>query len=190
MPDLITTVLGASSALLVAAAETDSSDEAAEIIFGIIFYAILLTLPIIGMISGKIIESRHFKSLAKRETEFADITISDVKTPPADGSWQQPGLVNGSAVIATDYFKTFAASFRKLFGGEFKGLKNMQDRARREAILRMLAHARSLGATAVYNVRIETATIGGKSRKKVAGVEILAYGTALVPAPSASSPNA
>jgi uncharacterized protein YbjQ (UPF0145 family) len=61
-----------------------------------------------------------------------------------------------------------------------KSLQRMQERARREAILRMTAEARALGAKAVTNVRIETSTIAGKRRGKCAGVEIIAFGTALV----------
>jgi len=45
----------------------------------------------------------------------------------------------------------------------------------------MLTEAQALGATQVYNVRIETSTIAGKSGKTVSGVEILSYGTALIP---------
>ncbi len=54
----------------------------------------------------------------------------------------------GSVVIATDYFKVFAAGLRNLFGGEMKTYRTLMGRARREAIVRMLEQAQELGGDA------------------------------------------
>jgi len=86
-------------------------------------------------------------------------------------------LVAGSVVIATDYFKVFAAGLRGLFGGELRTYRSLMSRARREALVRMLEQAKQAGAQAVWNVRFETSTIEGKRR--AGGAEVLAYGTAL-----------
>ena len=48
---------------------------------------------------------------------------------------------------------------------------------REEAIVRMLREARGQGANVVWNVRIATSTIAGQ--RQAAGVEVLAYGTAM-----------
>ncbi len=54
------------------------------------------------------------------------------------------------------------------------------ERARREAIVRMTEQAQSAGCNMVWNVRLETCTIGGKENRKAAGVEVIAYGTAML----------
>ena len=51
------------------------------------------------------------------------------------------------------------------------------ERARREAIVRMQRDADAMGATAIYNARLQFSTIG--TGQGVGGVEMLAYGTAV-----------
>ena len=87
-------------------------------------------------------------------------------------------LVVGESVIATDYWTTFSAGVRSLFGGEVHSLTPLLGRARRQANLRMLQAAAELGADAVINVRFETADLGGAGNAPV--TEVYAYGTALV----------
>ena len=53
------------------------------------------------------------------------------------------------------------------------------ERARREALCRMLEDAQRLGATAVINVRYETANIGGMGPNSMPMAEVVAYGTAV-----------
>lgn len=149
-------------------------------IIGISFYfgaAILLLLT--TMVIGRAIESAHFRYLERRERELAGILVSSTKHFPSGWCATEPMLVVGEAVIATDYAKVFVASVRNLFGGYVPGYERLVERARREAIVRMLDQARQLGANVVWNVRVETATIQGKQQGKSGGVEVLAYGTAL-----------
>lgn len=136
-------------------------------------------LIVVFMIIGKGIELHHFRRLAEREEVFKDVVITNLRTIPPQLEDRQAFLVIGSAVIATDYFKVFAAGLRNLFGGEVKSYVTLMERARREAILRMLEQAASQGAGIVWNVRYETSTIQGNQRKKPGGVEVIAYGTAL-----------
>ena len=97
--------------------------------------------------------------------------------PP--GACSSASLVTGAAVIANNYFVSFASSFKHVFGGEMKGYSGMCSDARRLALVRMLRDAEKLGANTVCNVRFETATIGtGDKNQKSAGVELIAYGTA------------
>lgn len=140
---------------------------------------IFLALILVGLIVGKGIEMHHFRRLDEREAEYKDMVVTNLKTIPPQLENSQPFLVMGSAVIATDYFKVFVAGLRNLFGGEMKSYITLMDRARREAMLRMLQQAREQGARVVWNVRYETACTGGQQKKRPGGVEILAYGTAL-----------
>ncbi len=83
-------------------------------------------------------------------------------------------------MIGSDYFKTFAMALRAFFGGEMRSMQTLMSRARREATLRMLEKADILGASMVYNIRLETSTIGrGKGRRGLPTAEIHAYGTAI-----------
>lgn len=138
----------------------------------------LLAIPIFLLI-GKGMELHHFRRLAEREQAFKDIVLTNLRTIPPQLENRQAFLVVGSAVIATDYFKVFAAGLRTIFGGEIKSYVTLMERARREAVLRMLDQAVSQGAGIVWNVRYETSTIQGNQRNKPGGVEIIAYGTAL-----------
>ena len=135
---------------------------------------------IVALLIGSMVESSHFRRLATREQALSNIMVSNLKRLPPNWRAANAALVGGEAVIATDYFKVFAAGLRNLFGGRVRSYETLVERARREAIVRMLQQARSAGANAVWNVRIETTTIQGKQRGKSSGVEVLAYGTALV----------
>lgn len=132
-----------------------------------------------GLVIGSLVESAHFKKLAVRESELSGILVSDMKRLPESWQLSNPLLVVGEVVIATDYFKSVVASIRKIFGGRIHSYETLVERARREAIVRMLQQAKESSANVVYNVRIETSTIHGKQQGKSSGVEVMAYGTAV-----------
>jgi len=87
----------------------------------------------------------------------------------------------GSVVISVDYFKRLLAALRNFFGGRVKSYETLLDRARREAILRMQQEAKELGANVVINIKLETASISKGRKNAIGSVEILAYGTAMIP---------
>ena len=150
-------------------------------IFVLIFsVAIPAVLLVAGLVIGNSIESAHFNRLAIREAELAGILVSNVKRLPEN--WNAGGavLVTGEAVIATDYFKVWAAGLQNLFGGRIRGYEKLMERARREAVVRMTEQAQAAGCNLVWNVRLETCTIGRKENRKAAGIEVIAYGTAMV----------
>ena len=147
-----------------------------EIIFGL---AVALVLLVLGGLIGSATERAHFRRLDAQEQELAHILMSDMKRLPDNWQAADAHLVTGSVVIATDYFKVFVAGLRNLFGGRIRGYEKLMERARREAVVRMLLEAQAAGANAVWNVRLETSTIQGKQQGKSAGVEVMAYGTAL-----------
>ena len=136
-----------------------------------------LGLLMLGFLVGRQRERKHLRDLAVREAEFAGMLLSDLKTVPPEWGVAEGFLVTGSVVIATDYFKAFLGALRNLFGGRIRAYEVLLDRARREALLRMQAEARSRSAAVVWNIRLETATLQGRGR--AGGVEVIAYGTAL-----------
>lgn len=151
-------------------------EEGLDLLIGLFFTFGLVGL---GYTTGKFSEVRHLRSLEAREEQLKDILLTDLEKVPPNWAIKRSFLVVGSVVIATDYFKIFSSALRNLFGGEMKGFRTLMERARREAIVRMLEEARRGGASAVWNVRLETSTIGGKQGKNPGGAEITAYGTAL-----------
>jgi len=139
----------------------------------LISFALLL---LIGFGFGQVNERRHYRSIIKREDELAGLAAIASRHPPADRRYQQH-LVSGNVVVASDYFKSFLASLVNLFGGRVKSFESLLDRGRREALLRLKEQAHQHRATAVFNVKYETVRVGGR----VTTIEVLAYGTALVP---------
>lgn len=142
---------------------------------------ILLALLVIGYSFGRIAEFRHYRSIRRREEENADLVVVASKTPPLLNAPPRTTLVMGSAVISIDYFKRFVAGLRKIFGGRLHTYESLLDRARREAILRMQADARLVGATMVFNTRFETSSISKGAKNAVGTVEVVAYGTGVIP---------
>jgi uncharacterized protein YbjQ (UPF0145 family) len=142
---------------------------------------ILLVLLGIGYVFGRIAESRHYRSIIEREKQLADILLFAAKRPPPEMTDVDAVLVSGSAVISSDYFKWFVAGLRKLFGGRFRVYETLLDRARREAVLRLKQQTRELGGNAIFNIKFESFNVTMGARGGIAAVEILAYGTAVLP---------
>ena len=142
---------------------------------------LLLTLLCVGYIFGRIAESRHYRSIIEREKKYADILLFAAKRAPPEMTGVDSVLVSGSAVISSDYFKWFVAGLRKIFGGRFRVYETLLDRARRESILRLKQQTRELGGNAIFNVKFESFNVTMGARGGIAAVEILAYGTALIP---------
>ena len=150
---------------------------------------VLATLLAFGYFFGRIAEKRHYKSIIKREAQYRHITaITSRILPRSAYSSLTPDasmLVTGSVVISVDYFKRFLASLRALIGGRVTSYESLLDRARREAILRMKEQASVLGADKVFNIKLETSSISKSAKGKIGSIEVLAYGTALIPIDSA-----
>lgn len=144
--------------------------------YELMFTGVLLT---VGYLFGSHAEKKHYRSIIEREEALNDLPAIASRMPPRDAQ-RHHQLVMGSVVIANDYFKVFVAGLRNFFGGRVTSYETLLDRARREAVLRMKAEARTLGADYVFNIKYETASIsrGGKRSMKV--IEVLAYGTALI----------
>lgn len=141
---------------------------------------IFITLVFLGFVFGRRAEQKHFKSIIQREEDYASLLTFSERFPPPDLDVKQSALVVGSVVISIDYFKRIAAGLRSFFGGRIAVYESLIERARREAILRMKEEAKTMGASMIVNVKLETASITKGAEDQVGAVEVYAYGTALV----------
>ncbi len=142
--------------------------------FGVFFLLLLL-----GYLAGSYLEEAHYRRIRARELEMSGMPTVNFRSPPAGWKIESSVLVTGSVVVSVDYFKRFLAGLRILVGGRLKSYESLLDRGRREALLRMKEHAAAQGCQAVINVRLETSRMAGSSNQGAAGVEILAFGTAV-----------
>jgi uncharacterized protein YbjQ (UPF0145 family) len=86
---------------------------------------------------------------------------------------QSMGMCWGVLVRSVGFAKGFTGSFKALAAGEVKQYTDVVDEARKEAVERLMEHAKSLGANAVLGVRFDSSDMGNGL------AEILAYGTAV-----------
>jgi len=145
---------------------------------------VLLVTPVMllgAWISGGMLERRHLKSLLLLESGSSGVLAITIEDLPPDWHVESCELVMGNVVISQDYFKRVAASIKGIFGGNIGVLEPLLERARREALIRMKGVAHARGYDTIINVRIETATLASSrgNGKGTAGVEILAFGTAI-----------
>ena len=66
------------------------------------------------------------------------------------------------------------AGLKNIVGGELKGYTELLEDSRQEAIDRMLAQARAVGANAVLNVRFSTSSVSQGA------AELFVYGSAVL----------
>jgi uncharacterized protein YbjQ (UPF0145 family) len=83
------------------------------------------------------------------------------------------GLVRGNTIRARHIGKDFLAGLKGIVGGEIEEYTKMIAEAREQALDRMRAEAKQLGADAITNVRFSTSYVMGSAS------EILAYGNAV-----------
>lgn len=146
--------------------------------------AILLSLLVLGYFFGRRAEKKHFDSILEREHLYQNILTFSERLPPPQLPAPNTQLVSGNVVVSVDYFKAFVANLKTLVGGRLTTYESLLERGRREAILRMKEEAKALGATSIFNVKIETASISQGANQSIGSIEVFAYGTALYPATS------
>ncbi len=83
------------------------------------------------------------------------------------------GLVRGNSIRARHVGKDILASLRSVVGGEIPEYTKMMAESREQAVDRMLAEAKRLGADGVVGIRFVTAPV------MQGAAELLAYGTAV-----------
>ena len=107
------------------------------------------------------------------ESEEYLVLVSNTETIPGKTTTQFFGVVTGSTVRAKHVGRDIMASFKNIVGGELTGYTELLQESREEALNRMKAEAKSLGANAVVNVRFATSTVAAGA------AELFAYGTAV-----------
>ncbi len=84
------------------------------------------------------------------------------------------GIVRGNTVRARNLGRDIVATFRNMVGGEVSEYTKLLGESREQALDRMVAEARLLGANAIIGMRFATSEVAQNA------AEILAYGTAVV----------
>lgn len=147
------------------------------------FLALAITPAMLlgAWIAGTLVERRHLQNLLLLESGSEGILALTIEDYPPEWQVESCELVMGSVVISQDYYKRFVASLKGIVGGNIRVFEPLLERARREALVRMKALAHAHGYDTIINVRIETSRLANARRdgKGTAGVEILAYGTAI-----------
>ena len=143
----------------------------------LISLGIVAGLILVGYLAGHAAERRHDKSLARREAEPGP-ALTNLRRLQDGARVARSELCVGCVVIATDYFKSFAAKLKTLVGGRMGMLESLIRRGRREALQRLREQAAEMGADVVLNIRIETSMIV-RGRKQAGPAEVIAYGTAV-----------
>ena len=123
--------------------------ETKDVVQGIftLFWYVVMPAILLGatwITQHNIVRARR-KMLSEQEEYFRKrIPLTNLKQFPAGSS--SATLVSGAVVIADNYFISFVAGFKHLFGGEMKGYTGMCSDARRIALVRMLQEAEAAPA--------------------------------------------
>jgi len=99
--------------------------------------------------------------------------ITNIETVPGKKVVEHFGLVSGSTIRAKHIGRDFMAGLKNLVGGELKGYTQLLQESRQQAMDRMVAEARLMGANAIVNVRFSTSSVAQGA------AELYAYGTAV-----------
>ncbi len=144
-------------------------------------FGLPLFILIVAYLVGNAIEKKHFRQIIRREKALHGFPVTTMQTLPSDWQVGRVEMVTGNVVVSLDYFKRIIAGLRGLVGGRIKTYEPLLERARREAMLRMIERAKKGGYDAVINVRLETSRLANArgNGKGIAGVEMLAFGTAI-----------
>lgn len=144
---------------------------------------LVLTLLIVGFIAGRMADRRHLRALSEREAMASGFLQSNLRSFPGGAAPDPaPTIVVSEVAISTDYFKTFVAGIKKIIGGELRTYESLMQRARREAVMRLIEQATARGYDAICNIRIEGICLGGDNEaggnQGVTAVSLVASATA------------
>ncbi|MFO7774209.1 MAG: heavy metal-binding domain-containing protein [Candidatus Hydrogenedentota bacterium] len=154
-----------------------------SILVPVVVLVIAFGPPLVGLLIGRYIEKAHLRDLDEAEAVLRTIPVTDTDVS-ASKLGVTPGgavCVVGSVVIAPDAFRGMLSRLRLLIGGEMRWYGQLLARGRREALCRLLKQAHSLDAQAVVNVRMEVSSISFWDMRRPPMLEVIAYGTAVLP---------
>ena len=99
--------------------------------------------------------------------------LTNMESVPGKTIVEHFGLVSGSTVRAKHIGRDILAGLKNIVGGELKGYTELLQESREEAMERMEAQAKQLGANAVVNIRFATSSVAQGA------AELYVYGTAV-----------
>ncbi len=139
----------------------------------------LFALPLaVAAVVGRLTELRHLRSLGERERDCRDVVVRSLREPPgAPPGGPLPRLIVAEVVLATDALTAAWAALRRRLGGRLEPHRRLLERARREAVLRVLEEARQGGFGAVTCLRVTAVELGGRSDRPASRVAVLAAAT-------------
>ena len=109
--------------------------------------------------------------------------LSNLEHLPNHRIIQQLDVVYGSTVRSKHVGKDIFASLKNIVGGELTAYTELLEESRQEALDRMIAKARQLGANAVVGIRFSTSSIAQGA------AELFVYGTAVIAEPLQATPS-
>jgi uncharacterized protein YbjQ (UPF0145 family) len=164
-----------------------------ELIIALFYFVGPLFLLGFAYFMGNAIARKHEKSLQERHQTVAHIRSTDLKryVRPQSGGIP-PALFCAEVTLGIDHFRGFLGKLKNIFGGDVKSYQKTLDRARREAILRVIEQVHAAGMNAVANLRVDFVDISGNATRanKASMVTILAYGTGYCSEKDAQDPIA
>ena len=141
---------------------------------------IIIFSLIICYFIGNNIEKKHYKNIREREVAlFKKRYVSFGKLKINDSKVKDCFLVSAGVVVGCDYFKSFVAGLKNIFGGNVSAYETVLDRGRREALLRMRERAYRAGADIIINTKIDTVVLDPIGTQQNPKVSIMAYGTGI-----------
>ena len=161
------------------------------ILVPVVLLVVVFGPPLVGLLIGRYIEKTHLRDLDTAEAALRTIPVTDTDVP-ASKLGVTPGgavCVVGSVVIAPDAFRGMLSRLRLLIGGEMRWYGQLLARGRREALCRLLRQAHDLNAQAVVNVRMEVSSISFWDMQRPPMLEVIAYGTAVLPTSEGAAPE-
>lgn len=103
-----------------------------------------------------------------------NLIIVTAHSVPGKNITKPLGLVRGNTIRARHLGKDIIASLRNIVGGEVTEYAKLLAESREQALDRMEAQAKELGANAIVGLQFQTSVIMGGA------AEMMAYGTAVV----------
>ncbi len=103
-----------------------------------------------------------------------NLIIVTTHSVPGKNITKTLGLVRGNTIRARHLGKDIIASLRNIVGGEVTEYAKLLAESREQALDRMEAQAKELGANAIVGLQFQTSVIMGGA------AEMMAYGTAVV----------
>ena len=163
-------------------AEIKGEEDLFWFIFAISISLILTVGPLIfSAIYGSIYQKGKMNKLLEREKQTGKDPINNLSTPLSDKKILSSALIWESVVIGPSWWQMLLGTIGSIFGGRLNAYSETYDWARREAIQRLREAVKESDFDDVINLRIETSMMSSsnRSKDKTAGMEIVAYGTAI-----------